>query len=150
MSSHPAHKLGAVVAVSAALWLSACGGSSKTGTESASSNAGATRQQSSVATQSKPTSAATRTTSSAAQSTTSTSSATTTTTAAPSSEERKRWAAQRTAIATVSKCLRAHGVKVPPQHLSGPNPTFNSEGVNVSSPLFKQCYKKALAAYNGK
>lgn len=62
-------------------------------------------------------------------------------------EEIEQAETQKVAVETLSSCLRRHGVKVPPQRLTGENPGFNTKGVNTKTPLFKHCYRVALAAY---
>jgi len=151
------HRLATVAGISAVLWLSACGGSSKPSGQSASSNRSAattTSRQSSEATRSSAhtqpgtgagLSTETQTTSS---STTQTTTTFTQSATLPPAQQARHDRAARAAIVAMTKCLEAHGVHVPPQKLSGTNPTFNTKGLHAPSSLLKQCISKASAVYN--
>lgn len=56
--------------------------------------------------------------------------------------------AERIGTLTLANCLQKHGVHVPPQHVTGPNPYFSTKGIDTQSALFKRCYSTALKAAN--
>ncbi|MFZ2052253.1 MAG: hypothetical protein WAU69_15135 [Solirubrobacteraceae bacterium] len=64
--------------------------------------------------------------------------------ATSAAEEQAR--AGRHTILTMVACLRQHGIHVPQQDLSAPNLRFNSTGIDTSTPAYKNCSQKALAA----
>lgn len=126
------------VSIVAALSLAACGSSSGTGKTTSSHTSAAA-----VATTASNSSTETPNTSTTASQATTTAPQSSTTAPPPQIVR-----ADRQGIVAMSSCLRQQGVHVPPQNLSAPNPTFNSTGVNASSPAYKGCAAKAIATYN--
>jgi hypothetical protein len=126
---HPYRALAALAGISTALCLSACGGSSKPVGQTSSHTSTAATQVSSAATSSTTTTSATRSLS-------------------PEALGR----AHRAALTSFAACLRKHGIHVPPQKWTGPNPTFNTSGMKTTSARYQRiggaCLGDASAAYN--
>jgi hypothetical protein len=55
--------------------------------------------------------------------------------------------ADRAGVEALASCLREHGVKVPPQNLSVPHPSFSTKGINKKSAQFHSCLDAATAEY---
>lgn len=117
----------AAVSITAMLWLAGCGGSSK----SSGQNAGSQGP------------------SAAAHPSTGGNSANGKAAEIPHSV---RLAAARLGVISLTNCMRKEGIKVPPQQVSGPKPTYTPTGINTSTPQYRHamhiCLPKAIAAYN--
>lgn len=63
-------------------------------------------------------------------------------------------AAARAGVTTLAGCLEEHGIKVPPQRLSAPQPVFNERGLDTKTAQFQKAYRpclaKAIAAYEAR
>lgn len=63
-------------------------------------------------------------------------------------------AAARVGVITLSACLREHRIKVPPQSLSSPQPSFNMKGLDRKNrrvaAAMQTCLPKAEAAYKAR
>jgi hypothetical protein len=121
-------KTAAVAAIAVMLCVAACGGSSKTPAQTASSQkASSTQSQSSSSSQTKSASAETQRSSQSAE-----------------EANAKRVLTARIAGAkNMVRCMRAHGLHVPPQNLAK---GFSARGMDSSSPQFKQAYPGCLRA----
>jgi hypothetical protein len=117
----------AALSVTAMLWLSGCGGSSKGSGQNAGSQGPSAAAH--------PSGGGNNGTSTAAN--------------VPHSV---RLAAARVGVISLTGCMRKEGIKLPPQRVSGPNPIYNPGGINTRTPQYQHamhiCLPKAIAAFN--
>jgi hypothetical protein len=53
------------------------------------------------------------------------------------------------AFTKFAACMRANGVNLPAPNTSGKGPIFNTNGLNASSPQFRQAQSKCASELNG-